>query len=414
MDRPLNNQTLLQNKRKQYMKIGIPIAGLALIFLAFSAWIRPSVDRKNILTARVEKGTVEETISASGTVVPSFEQSVSSPTETRVLSIRKRPGERVKQGESVLDLDRSESKLTLDKVEKECALKANQRTQLRLDMERTLRDLKGQLNIKNLRLQYLRSKTSQSEKLLELGAISKDQMDQARLEEHIATIEKEELEQSVETTTKSLENQLSSLTTEVTTLEKERTDAARQFELLACKADRNGVVTWVNEQIGTSVHRGEVVARIADLGSYNVDATLSDIHASRVYVGMPANVRINDVHLPAKILTVYPTIENGVAKVTLALPDSAHRILRPSQRVDVFLVVSRKENTLRVRKGPFVNGIGRQDVFVIRGTTAYREAVIIGVTSFDNVSIDEGLNEGDEVIISDMNDFKQQAQIKVH
>src|SRR5690242_11078358 len=129
MDRPLNNQTLLQNKRKQYMKIGIPIAGLALLFLAFSAWISPSVDRKNILTARVEKGTVEETISASGTVVPSFEQSISSPTETRVLSIRRKPGEQVKQGDPVLELDRSESKLTLEKVEKECALKANQRTQ---------------------------------------------------------------------------------------------------------------------------------------------------------------------------------------------------------------------------------------------------------------------------------------------
>jgi HlyD family secretion protein len=414
MDRPLDAQSLSRNRRKKYLKIGIPVAVVITLFFLFSAWIRPSLNRKDILTGIVRRGSVVETISASGSVVPAFEQSISSPGESRLLSIRKKPGEQVKQGESLLELDGSELKLAIEKIEKELALKVNGRTQLKLDMERTLRDLKGQLNIKNLRLQYLRSKTTQSEKLLTLGAISKDQMEQAKLEEHIAEIEQTELEQSIETTTSSLENQLNSITTEIATLQKERTDLYRQLDLLACKADRNGVVTWINDKIGASIHRGEIVARIADLRSYKVEATVSDIHASRLSVGMPAKVRLNDIDIPAAVRTVYPTVENGVVKFTLALADSSNQLLRPSQRVDVFLIVSKRDNAVKVKKGPFINGNGRQDVFVVKDDNALKRPVVIGVMSFEEVEIIEGLNEGEEVIISDMNEYRHLSQVKIH
>ena len=417
MDRPIDQHTLAQRRRRTLIRIALVAIGALSLFFILSAWIRPSVSRKDVLTAIVQRGSLEATISATGVIVPKFEQAISSPGETRLLAVRKKPGELVKPGESLMDLDRSELALTFERTEKELALKANRQAQLKLDMERTINDLKGQLNIKDLRLQYLRSKSAQSDKMFALGAVSKDQLDQTKLEEHIALIEHEDLEKSIVSTKQSLENQLEGITTEVHTLFKEKADVRRQLDLLSCKAEHDGVVTWVLDQIGTSVHRGDIIARVADLTSYRVEATVSDVHASQLSVGMLARIRLNDITIAGSIQTVYPAIENGIARVALLLEDGSNKALRPSLRVDVFLITSKRDSIYKVKKGPFIDaggGDGRQEVFVIRGSVAERIPVTLGIMSFDEVEIAEGLSQGDEVIISDMREYSHLSQVKIH
>ncbi|TAK63917.1 MAG: HlyD family efflux transporter periplasmic adaptor subunit, partial [Bacteroidetes bacterium] len=359
-------------------------------------------------------GTIEGTISASGTVVPRLEQLVSSPVETRILSVSTRPGATVKQGESLLRLDDNEVTLSLERTEKELALKENRRAQLKLEITKTLNDLKSQLNIKELRLKYLQSKSEQGEKMLSLGALSKDQYDQTKLEEQIAVIERNDLEESIQSATQSLENQLDGITTEVNTLLKERADIQRQLEMLSCKAERDGVVTWLNEDIGASIHRGDIVARVADLSSYLVEGSVSDIHAERLAVGMEARIRLNERNFFGKLSTVYPTIENGIAKFLVALDDSSTKFLRPNIRVDIYVITSKKEHTLIVKKGAFVQGQSEQPIFIIKENVAMRVPARIGIVSFDGVEILEGASAGDEIIISDIKEYEHLAQMKVH
>ena len=83
-------------------------------------------------------------------------------------------------------------------------------------------------------------------------------------------------------------------------------------------------------------------------------------------------------------------------------------------RVDVYLITSKRDITIKVRKGPFVSHDGQQEVFVIRGDYAQRVPVKIGITSFDEVEVVEGLSQGDEVIVSDMKEYIHLTQIKIH
>ena len=50
-------------------------------------------------------------------------------------------------------------------------------------------------------------------------------------------------------------------------------------------ADRKGVLTWVNENIGSSVNEGEMLAKVADLGSFRVDGSCSDVYTDQVKTG---------------------------------------------------------------------------------------------------------------------------------
>ena len=98
----------------------------------------------------MEYGPVEATINASGTVMPEFEQVLSSPINARVVRIVKEGGRVVSKGEPIVELDVSESVLALEKMSQQVDLKQNQQAKAKLDLENTLISLQSQWEIKNL------------------------------------------------------------------------------------------------------------------------------------------------------------------------------------------------------------------------------------------------------------------------
>src|SRR5512145_1713944 len=105
MDRPLTPEILQRANLKRAVKIGAPTIAIIAALMLISAWIHPAIDRNRIRTAKVERGSIEATISASGTVVPEFELALSSPIDSRVVKVLKKPGETLVKGEVILELD---------------------------------------------------------------------------------------------------------------------------------------------------------------------------------------------------------------------------------------------------------------------------------------------------------------------
>jgi HlyD family secretion protein len=165
------------------------------------------------------------------------------------------------------------------------------------------------------------------------------------------------------------------------------------------------VLTWIVTEEGAEVHKGEVIARVADLGSFRVEATTSDVHAQRLAAGLPVLVKVNDrQQLRGRISQVHPAIKQGVLTFSVALDEKASPWLRANLRVDVLVVTGQKDRTLRLVRGPFSDGEGTREVFVVRGDRAVRTSARFGLSSADHFEVLAGLAPGDEVIISDMND----------
>ena len=164
---------------------------------------------------------------------------------------------------------------------------------------------------------------------------------------------------------------------------------------------------------GATIRKGDVIARLADLSAFRVDASVSDAYASRLSVGQPVQVRVDDRMLDGQISDVLPTVQNGVITVRVALKDRSNPALRQNLRVEVFIVTGHRERALRVRKGTSTSGEGVQQVFVVRGDRADRVRVRFGIASFDFVEVVEGLAAGDEVIVSDMTDYQHLASIRL-
>jgi HlyD family secretion protein len=413
VDRPLDADVTRRRTRKRAAIAGIGVAVLSLALGWGPSLLGPSVSRSAVRTAVVDEGPVEATVSAAGIVVPEVEKVLSSPADARVLKILQRAGTRVAKGDPIVLLDLSEQVLAGERLDQSLALKLNQQSQKKLDLEEKLISLKSQTEIKNLQLQSLREQLARSRALHEQGLVSLETLRQAELAEAQAAVELRKLEEERANAERSTRLQVKGLALEMATVRKERSQAAHELELATAKADRDGVVTWTVTEEGAAIHKGDVIARIADLSSYRVDATVSDVHALRLTAGLPVAVRVGNDTLDGTIANVVPTVQNGVITISVALQEKTSPLLRPHLRVDVYVITDRKARALRLKRGPFLNGEGPQDVFVVRGGRAIRTKAEIGIVGLDRCEVSRGLRAGDEVVISDMRDYAYAEQLRL-
>jgi HlyD family secretion protein len=206
---------------------------------------------------------------------------------------------------------------------------------------------------------------------------------------------------------------LEGLALEMKTLRQELEEARRKVQQAAPKATRPGVLTWSLTEEGTSVRRGDVLARVADLSSFRVEATVSDVHAKRLVSGLPVAVKVGEETLDGVLSGVLPTIRNGIITVQVALEDKSNPLLRSNLRVDVLIVTGHRAKSVRIRRGPFAGGEGPVDAFVIGGSRAEKRRVVLGIVGFDEFEVVSGLAPGDEVIISDMTDYMHLDSIRI-
>jgi HlyD family secretion protein len=414
MDREIDAD-VRRRRRMKRLAAGLPAIALAsAAFVILPGWLRPSVSRARILTAKVERGAVEAVIEASGTVLPAREAVLSSPIETRVVRILKRPGDAVRRGEALLDLDTEATKLDLQRIEDRLARKRNEETQSRLTLGRSLDDLRGRIRRAELDEQILDARHHRNLRMSTEGLVSDEDLKASEVEAAKSKIEVEQLRRQVESEQEATKAQIEGIALDLRTLANEAAEARHRLDLATARAEEDGVLTWTVPEEGASVRRGDILARVARLDAFRVEATVSDVHASKLAPGLPVKVIANGRELSGTLSTVYPKVENGAVRFGVDLREPSNAALRQSLRVDVFVVTGSRDKALRLRRGPYAQGGGAiLQVFVVRGDLAARTAAGVGLTGRDFLEVVDGLAEGDEVIVSDMTDYVHLAQVRL-
>src|ERR1700686_1279028 len=135
MDREIAQTVRTRRFARRVVIAIVAVAALIFCVAATVSWLRPSVRRSDLQIARVERGVVDATIQASGTVVPEIETVISSPVEARALRIQHRAGDRLHAGDAPPALDTSATRLDLDKLNDAVAQKESSLAQTRLKAE---------------------------------------------------------------------------------------------------------------------------------------------------------------------------------------------------------------------------------------------------------------------------------------
>lgn len=413
MDREIA-QTVRTKRTARRVVVAI-LAAAALVFCvaATVSWLRPSVRRADLQIARVERGTVDATLQATGTVVPEIETVISSPVEARTLRIQHRAGDRLHAGDAILTLDTSATKLDLDKLNDAVAQKESALAQARLKAEEDIASAGAALEQKQLDADILKLKAEQNTRMHAEGLVSAQDELVAVTAKKKNDIEIAQLRDALGRVHRTTQAQIGAVELDLRTAQKERDQSERQLNLAMARSDQDGILTWVLPEVGTTVRKGDVLARVADLSAYRVVATVPDVHASKLAPGMRAHVKLDDATtIDGTISSIDPRMENGVAKFYVTLDQRAHVLLRNNLRVDVFPILGSRGNVLRVRRGALGQG-EREEVYVVRGGTIVRTPVHWGLTGEEIIQPIDGLREGDDVVISNMNDYQGIGELRL-
>ena len=413
MDKELPIEKIKQRKRKKFIIAGSTVLGLLIVLFLFNQLITVPVKRSEIIITEASTGNINATLNATGTVQPEFEEVITSPVATQILNVLAPTGSTIDSGISILELDLTNVTNQLNQSIDQLNLNNAKYEKARLNLEKSISDLENQRDIKKLKNEWYKVELENSRKLFDIGGVMEEEVKKADLEYHIAILEFKQLENQIKNLYASKKAQLQELQLNIRIQERLIEELRRKVDQSKIISGRKGVITWVNDQIGAHVNPGEILVRVADLTSYKVEGTISDLYADRIYQGQEALVRINNKELLGTITTIQPAVKNGFISFSVALADKSNQNLRPHLQVDVFPITTSKKNVILLPNEAAFTGASEQYLFVVEGEKAYRRQVKTGLSNYDYIEIVSGIEAGDEVIVSNMKEYDRRKSVPI-
>ena len=413
MDTALPEKIITRRKQKTWgIVLGITVIVAGLVWLLRIS-VASSISRTGFTTAVVEKGDIENTLTASGEVIPEFEEIIASPITASIQKVALDAGSRVEPGQSVLTLDKSAARVEYEKGQFQLESKRNSIRKLKLELDKSFFDLKSNNDIKQLRISSLQANVENAKRLFKAGGGTREDIERAELDLKVAVLEKKQLENEIGSRQQTMQVEMRESEIAASIQQNDLHELQRKLQQADIVASRAGVVTWVNKNIGATVREGESLARIADLQSFKINGSIPEEYMNQLRTGMPVIIRLNEVQLRGRVANIYPSVQNGIGSFDVQVAERNNKFFRPNSKVDVFPVTAVHSNVLRVANGPAFKGPSVQDIFVLSGNKAIRRTVHTGMSNFDWVEIKDNLRPGDAIITSDMSEYKHLKEITI-
>lgn len=414
MDREIPKEVLKKERNRRILKYGGIGGGCIVLILILFSLMRSSVKEKDLVFSEVSKGTIEVSVSASGKVVPAFEEIINSPINTRILEVYKKGGDSVNIGTPILKLDLQSAKTEYNKLLDEEQMKRYQLEQLKVNNSTYLSDLEMKVKVAEMKLNRMKVELRNERYLDSLGSGTMDRVHQAELNFETGKLELEQLHQQLANERKVKAADLKVKQLEYEIFLKGLAETKRTLDEAQIRSPRKAILTYINNQIGAQVNEGSRIAVISDLSHFKVEGEIADTYGDRVAAGGKAVVKIGSEKLEGQVSSVTPLSKNGVISFTVQLEDDSNRRLRSGLKTDVYVMNAVKEDVLRIANSSYYVGRGDYQLFVLDGSDELvKRKVRLGDSNFEYVEVVSGLQPGDRVVISDMSQYKNKNKLKL-
>ena len=414
MDREIPKEELRREQRKKWLIYGGIAVVLIAVFAVLTSLLRSSVSRKDVVMSTVDRGIIEASVNASGKVVPAFEEIITSPISTRIVEVYCKAGDSVDVGTPLLLLDLQSAQTEMSGLEDQMRMKHYELDQQRINNSTYLSDLAMKIEVKAMTVNRLEAEVANERYLDSLGSGTGDRVRQAELAYRTGRLELEQLRQQLANERQVRDAALKVKELDISVFEKNLGEKRRTLEDAKILSPRKATLTYINNQIGQKVGPGEQIATISDLSHYKVEGEIADAYGDRISVGGKAVVRIGRDRLAGTVSNITPQSRDGVIAFTVTLDDDHHRRLRSGLKTDVYVMHDVIEDVVRVANGSYYTGPGDYELFVLTSENELtRRRVRLGDSNFEYVEVRSGLEPGDQVVISDMKQFRERDNLKL-
>ena len=155
MDRELTQKERNSARRRKYLPYIIGGTALAAGLITLLIASRQSVDREDLLITTVDCGTIETSVTGSGSIVPAFEEIINSPINSRIIEVYCKAGDSVDIGTPLLRLDLQSTETELNKLKDQIQMKNYELEQQKVNNSTRVSDLAMQVKVKEMTVNRL-------------------------------------------------------------------------------------------------------------------------------------------------------------------------------------------------------------------------------------------------------------------
>ena len=364
MDREISKEQRNREKRRMWMKWGgMVVVGIAAV-IALMQLMQESLHERDIVFSVVDEGSIDVSVSASGKVVPAFEEIINSPINSRILEVYKKGGDSVEVGTPILRLDLLSAETDYKKQLDEVQMNKLKLEQLRIQNRSKLSEMEMQLKVSRMELNRKAVELRNEQYLDSLGAGTTDKVRQVELDYNVSKLKLEEDEQKFINEQATADADLKVKELELNIARRTLAETKRTLEDARIKAPRKAILTYVNTEIGAQVAQGEKVAIVSDLSHFKIEGEIADTYGDRIAAGSRAVVKVGKEELAGTVTDVTPLSKNGVMSFSVRLEQDNHKRLRSGLKTDVYVLTAVKDSVMRIANGSYYVGPGEYELFV--------------------------------------------------
>jgi len=363
----------------------------------------PSVERSTIWIGTVKRGPMLRQVRGSGTLVPEEIRWIPATTQGRVETILLRPGAQVKPDTVILEMSNPDLQNAVK--EAQLAYQSAQAAFVNRKAELQSALLSQQSDVASIKAAAAKAALTleAQDKLYKDGLVSEIQFKQSKSDKEELENRLKIAENRLKISTEGTESQLAPQEAEVDQKRAAYALRVRQLDDLKVKAGMSGVLQEVPVERGAQVQAGAPLARVADPTTLKAELRIAETQTKDIRVGQYAEVDTRNGKVKGKVIRLDPKSTGGTVGVDVSLEGELPSGARPDLSVDGEITLEKLDNVVYVERPAFGQENSTVGLFKLTGDgEAIRANVKLGRTSVNQVEILEGLQPGDQVILSDM------------
>jgi HlyD family secretion protein len=409
----------IQPKNKKIKKIllwGIPAVFLLVIILVnMTRKIQINLKKDTISIREVIKGDFEDVILFNSTVEPTTSVLVNVIQGGSVSDIFVESGQTIKKGTPLLKVYNPNAELNYLTQETAMVEQINNLRNLRVNIKNQQLNLDQQLlsinnDFRNAKRQYELDSTLYQKEVIARNDYKKTLQEFTFQKERNDVIKK-----SVFSEKESRNVQLTNIDTSLLNMEKSLELLRKNKENFIVKAPVSGLLSSFNPILGESYNQGQPIGKMDVLDGYKLVAKVDEYYISKLSEGISGSVAVNGKNYDVKLSKIYPEILSGQFKLEMNFKnDSLSSDVKRGMSLKSKVFLSGKSKALLLPKGLFYQSTNGKWVFVLNSDDkAVKRIIKIGRENPFYYEVLEGLEEGDRVITSNYDDYKNVEEVNI-
>jgi HlyD family secretion protein len=410
-----------KKRKRNFKRIGLVVMVIVAVALVTYGVSRlkpaaPSVDRATVWIDTVKRGPMLRQVRGPGTLVPEEVRVVAAATEGRVERINVQAGTEVTAGTVLLEL--VNPTIAQEAIDAEYAQRAGEADLNNLKVKLESDRMTQQSTVATVRAEYQQAKLQYDTdaQLAKDGLIPAINLKLSKVRaDDLANRYKIE-QQRLEVMSRSAKAQVAAQEARIAQMRALAQLRQTQAGTLKVLAGTNGVLQQMQVEVGQQVQPGTNLARVVEPQRLKAELKIAETQAPGILLGQKAEIDTRNGIIPGHVIRIDPAAQQGTVTIDVGLdgplPDGA----RPDLSIDGTIELERLADVIYMGRPAFGQAQSTVGIFKLdpSGKEAVRVNVKLGRSSVSTVEVLEGLQPGDQVILSDTSQWDAYNRIRLN